>query len=96
MSKDYSWNIQKLINYIIIPIPKKIFESYLSKVFSSIIQIEEENKSEGGLSIISFTHYLNLPLFLSEKIFHSIKKCFKNKLNKREFIIFFLNYIMEH
>ena len=90
MSKDYSWNIQKLINYIIIPIPKKIFESYLSKVFSSIIQIEEENKSEGGLSIISFTHYLNLPLFLSEKIFHSIKKCFKNKLNKREFIIFFL------
>ena len=89
MSKEYSWNIQKLINYIILPIPKKIFESYLSKVFSSIIQIEEENKSEGGLSIISFTHYLNLPLFLSEKIFQSIKKCLKNKLNKREFIIFF-------
>ena len=90
MSKVYSWSITKLINYLILPIPKKIFEYFLSKVFSSITEIEEENKSEGGLSIISFTHYLNLPLFLSEKIFLSIKKLLKDKLNKREFITFFI------
>ena len=89
MSKVYSGSITELINYIILPIPKNIFECYLSKVFSSISEIKEENKSEGAINIISFTHYLNLPLFLSEKIFYSIKKYLKNPLKKSEFMIFF-------
>ena len=87
MSKEYSWDILRIINYINIPVSRKIFEKYISKIYSSISESSKnEMNTNPELNIISFTHYLNLPLFISEKIFNSIQKSKEKEINREEFI----------
>ena len=64
--------------------PKHFFEYYLSKIFQSI---KDENLNK--IDIFTFNIYLNLPIFISQKIFNVIKKNPKrNTLKEKEFINF--------
>ena len=91
MSKECSTNINEIIQYIDIFMPKNYFEYYLSIIFESI---KEENnsssdKKEIGINIFTFNIYLNLPFFISDKIFKTIKNNPKrNILKEKEFINF--------
>ena len=84
MSKEYSNNIIEIIEHIKIFMPKHFFEYYLSKIFQSI---KDENLNK--IDIFTFNIYINLPIFISQKIFNVIKKNPKrNTLKEKEFINF--------
>ena len=84
MSKEYSNNIIEIIEHIEIFMPKHFFEYYLSKIFQSI---KDENLNK--IDIFTFNIYLNLPIFISQKIFNVIKNNPKrNTLKEKEFINF--------
>ena len=90
MSKEYSKNIIEIVDFIDIFMPKKCFEYYMRMIFNSIKEHNSsKNKREKGIDIITFHIYLNLPLFISEKIFNSIKKESRNEILESEFVNFF-------
>jgi hypothetical protein len=82
MSKEYSKNIMEIVDFIDIFMPKKCFEYFMSMIFNSIKEhnSSKKTKRKKGIDIITFNIYLNLPFFISEKIFNSIKKIQMMKL----------------
>ena len=91
MSKEYSKNIIEIIDYVNIFLPKKCFEYFMSMIFNSIKEqnSSKHSKREKGIDIITFNTYQNLPFFISEKIFNSIKRNSKDEILESEFINFF-------
>ena len=91
MSKEYSKNIMEIVDFIDIFMPKKCFEYFMSMIFNSIKEhnSSKKTKRKKGIDIITFNIYLNLPFFISEKIFNSIKKNPDDEIIESEFINFF-------
>ena len=91
MSIEYSRNILEISEYLDIFMPKKCFEYYMSQIYNSIITQNtlDINDREDGISLISFNIYLNLPFFISQKIFHVIKNKNDDYLSEKEFVDFF-------
>jgi tRNA A-37 threonylcarbamoyl transferase component Bud32 len=91
MSKEYSKNIMEIVDFIDIFMPKKCFEYFMSMIFNSIKEHNSSKKTKRikGIDIITFNIYLNLPFFISEKIFNSIKKNPDDEIIESEFINFF-------
>ena len=91
MSKEYSKNIMEIVDFIDIFMPKKCFEYFMSMIFNSIKEhnSSKKTKRKKGIDIITFNIYLNLPFFISEKIFNSIKKNPDDEILESEFINFF-------
>ena len=91
MSKEYSKNIMEIVDFIDIFMPKKCFEYFMSMIFNSIKEhnSSKKTKRKKGIDIITFHIYLNLPFFISEKIFNSIKKESRNEILESEFVNFF-------
>jgi hypothetical protein len=91
MSIEYSRNILEISEYLDIFMPKKCFEYYISQIYNSIITQNtlDINDRKDGISLISFNIYLNLPFFISQKIFNSIKNKNDDYLSEKEFVDYF-------
>ena len=92
MSKEYSRNILEISEYLDIFMPKNCFEYYMSQIYNSILSQNtiNINDTENGINLISFNIYINLPFFISQKIFNAIKKDTNTDyLSEKEFVNFF-------
>ena len=91
MSKEFSRNILEISEYLDIYMHKKTFEYYMAQIYNSILTQNSTsiNNRENGISFFSFNIYLNLPFFISQKIFKGIKKKHSDYLSENEFIDYF-------
>ena len=62
-----------------------IFRKYLMEVFNDLADLKDKN-DQNYLGKISFYDYINLPIFISEKVFNSFSKSTSKGLTEKEFV----------